>query len=309
MTLRRTLLSLLTGKPTTSAVPLQERQLVIGLGAMKSGTSWLADYLAAHPQFFFSPVKEINAFAQLYPSNTAFPGYVYAPDNSYRLMRMERIILSMGVNPSAAPFSEQSAARFDRLRALAQLGHIRCVEDYISFFQERIGGQMHFGEISPSYSHLPAGAYLRMAGLCSDVRFLFLMRDPTDRAASHLRHLRRRRYKDHSSDELLERVDPGNPVFIRSDYRYTLQVLRELDLVRQSCFLFYEQLFTQECLDSLCSWLGISHCQADFTRQRNPGVGDTLTGDQLSRLRMRLAPIYDDLRSDPIAGRAESWHW
>lgn len=290
-------------------VPLAHRQLVIGLGAMKSGTTWLSDYLGSHPQFFHSPIKEMNVFANLYPTNPAYPNFLYKPGDAYRLWRMEKIVLAYGVNPPRLDQAEYERERFDRLRALAQLGRIETIQDYLSFFEERIGSQLHFGEISPSYAHLSAEAYASMAQLTDDVRFLFLMRDPTDRAASHLRHVRRRVEKDLDLDQLLDRVDPDHAIYIRSDYRYTLQTLRSLGLAERSRFLIYEDLFTQDCVDDLCDWLGIERHQAVLDKRLNPGVGDALSERQMGLLRDRLAPIYDGLRDDPATAGARRWRW
>lgn len=295
------------GQPTS--LPLARRQLVIGLGAMKSGTTWLADYLRAHPQFFCSPIKETNAFASIFPDNPLYPNYTYEPNSTYRLWKMETLILSYGLHPSRLDRSETERQRFDRLRALAQLGRIKTPDDYLDFFQERIADQRHFGEISPSYSHLPPVAYACMAGLCDDVRFLFLMRDPTERAASHLRHLRRRQHRDVDLDDLLDGVEPGSAVYLRSDYRYTLQTLRNLGLEERSRFLIYETLFTQDCVDALCQWLGMEPHRANLNKRLNPGVGESLNDRQMALLRERLAPIYEDLRHDPATQGAPSWQW
>jgi len=288
---------------------LDRRQLVIGLGAMKSGTTWLSDYLGAHPQFFHSPIKEMNTFASLYPYNPAYPSYAYKSGGAYRLWRMEKIILAYGESPPRLDGAEHERQRFDRLRALAQIGRIETTHDYLKYFEERIGDQLHFGEISPSYSHLPSEAYVGMAQLTDDVRFLFLMRDPTDRAASHLRHARRRVHKDLELDQLLDRVGPEHSIYVRSDYRYTLQTLRSLGLAERSRFLVYEDLFTQDCVDDLCDWLGIDRHEAVLDKRLNPGVGDALSDRQMGLLRDRLAPIYDGLRDDPATAGARRWRW
>jgi len=290
-------------------VPLDKRRLVIGLGAMKSGTTWLSDYLGSHPEFFHSPIKEMNAFASLFPDNPALPGFSYKHGEAYRLWRMEKIVLSLGKNPPRLDRAVVQDPRFDRLRALAQLGRIETTDDYLAFFAERIGGQACFGEISPSYSSLPSEAYACMAGLSEDVRFLFLMRDPTERAASHLRHARRRVKKNVDLVELLERVNSTSSIFVRSDYRYTLKVLRSLGLADRCRFLIYENLFSQDCVDSLCDWLGIQRHEAVLDKRLNPGVGEALEEHQLSTLRDKLSPIYDDLRHDPATEGASSWRW
>ena len=305
----RQLLKRMFRKELPPPVPLAHRQLVIGLGAMKSGTTWLSDYLASHPQFFHSPIKEMNVFANLYPTNPSYPAYLYKPGDAYRLWRMEKIVLAYGVRPPRLDEADYERERFDRLRALAQLGRIETIDDYLAFFEERIGAEMHFGEISPSYAHLPVEAYVSMAQLTNDVRFLFLMRDPTDRAASHLRHVRRRVDKDLDLDQLLERVDHENPIYMRSDYRYTLQTLRSLGLAERSRFLIYEDLFAQDCVDELCDWLGIDRHDAVLDKRLNPGVGDALNDRQMGLLRDRLSPIYDGLRDDPATAGARLWRW
>lgn len=306
--LRPALKSLLGKKPIVP-VPLSDRQLVIGLGAMKSGTTWLSDYLGSHPDFFHSPIKEMNSFAAIFPDNPRYPNYIYRPGESYRLWRMEKIVLSFGANPSRVDRTDAERERFDRLRALAQLGRITSAEQYLAYFEERIGDQSHFGEISPSYSHLPAEAYACMAGLSKDVRFLFLMRDPTDRAASHLRHARRRVDKDEDLAALVERVTPDSAFFIRSDYRYTLNTLRSLGFESRVKCLIYENLFSQDTVDELCDWLGLQRSPATLDKRLNPGVGDSLDDAQLHLLRERLAPIYDGLRHDPLTQEAVSWRW
>ena len=296
-------------KRTPAFVPLEKRRLVIGLGAMKSGTTWLSDYLGSHPQFFHSPIKEMNAFASLFPNNPALPGFAYKHGEAYRLWRMEKIVLSLGKNPPRLDRAVAQDPRFDRLRALAQLGRIESTDDYLDYFAERIGDQACFGEISPSYASLPPEAYACMANLGEDVRFLFLMRDPTDRAASHLRHARRRVKKDIDLAQLLERVDSTSSIFIRSDYRYTLNTLRSLGLANRCRFLIYEDLFSQGCVDAICDWLGIQRHEAVLDKRLNPGVGEALEEHQLSTLRDKLAPIYDDLRHDPATQGASSWRW
>jgi len=305
----RRLLDRVFRRQASAVVPLEKRRLVVGLGAMKSGTTWLSDYLGTHPQFFHSPIKEMNAFAALFPDNPGLPGFSYKHGEAYRLWRMEKIVLSLGRNPPRLDRAVVQDPRFDRLRALAQLGRIESTDDYLSFFAERIGDHICFGEISPSYAHLPPEAYACMARLSEDVRFLFLMRDPTDRAASHLRHARRRVKKDLDLAQLLERVDPSSSIYVRSDYRYTLNILRSLGLAERCQFLIYEDLFSQDCVDSLCDWLGIQRHEAVLDKRLNPGVGEVLTDHQLSTLRDKLAPIYNDLRHDPATQGASSWRW
>ena len=116
--LRRLAKRLVRGQPPPPPLPLAQRQLVLGLGAMKCGTTWPSDYLGSHPQFFHSPIKEMNAFASLFPENPLYPSYIYKPGNAYRIWRMEKIVLSFGSKPPRLDRSDSEQERFDRLRAL-----------------------------------------------------------------------------------------------------------------------------------------------------------------------------------------------
>jgi hypothetical protein len=290
--------------------PLKHRHLVIGLGAMKTGTTWLSDYLASHPQFFHSPVKEMNSFAVIFPYNHVYPDYFYGPWPELLLWRMENTILRYGNRRSAySDFIWNQGKGFDEIRALAQLNKITSTADYLQYFEERIGGYLHFGEISPCYAQLPAEAFACMSTLCNDVRFIFVMRDPTRRAISHIRQLRLRIHKELEIQDLLDRVDPSDAVFIRSDYRYTLATLCTLGLAERTKFLIYEDLFTQECINDLCDWLGLCRHPASFKKRVNNGSGDQFTAAQLENLRARLCPIYDDLRHEPLTQAAHTWLW
>lgn len=290
--------------------PLNRRQLVIGLGAMKTGTTWLSDYLAGHPQFFHSPVKEMNSFAVMFPFNEVYPDYFYGPWPQLLLWRMENTILRYGNRRSAySDFIWNKGKGFDEIRALAQLNKITSTEDYLHYFEERIGRYLHFGEISPCYAQLPAEAFACMSTLCDDVRFIFVMRDPTRRAVSHIRQLRLRIAQDLEIQDLIDRVEPTDAVFIRSDYRYTLATLRSLGLAERTKFLIYENLFTQECVDDLCDWLGLRRHAANFKKRLNDGAGDQLTSAQFENLRYRLSPIYNDLRNEPLVKSAQTWLW
>lgn len=269
--------------------------MVIGIGAMKAGTTWLSDFLASHPGFLHSPVKEMNIFNQF--AENPFR----QRDDAFRLLRMEDIILggrSLG-HPKVV----------DQLRGFAQIGRINDPEAYLAYFAERLRGETHFGEISPSYSHLPVETLRLVAGMTRDVRFLFLMRDPARQAASHIRHLRRRVRADAPIDALIDEVAPGHPVWLRADYGQTLDLLDAARVLGQSRVMLYETLFRAETTGDLCDWLGLARQAPRPDRIMNPGRGDDLSREQMQRLRERLDPIYADLSRRSLPPGTKSWLW
>ncbi|MBA3910974.1 MAG: hypothetical protein C0524_14155 [Rhodobacter sp.] len=269
--------------------------MVVGLGAMKSGTTWLTEYMSSLPGFLHSPIKEMNVF-------NMFADNPYRRRNDgFRLFKMEEILLRP--NPFDRPHAR------DQLRALAQIGHIHDTKAYLAFFAERLDGHTHIGEISPSYSHLPLETLRQVAGLTRDVRFLFLMRDPARRAASHIRHLRRRERVDVPIDTLLAEVRPGQGVWLRSDYGFTLDRLEQAGLAAKTRVMTYEALFQDETMRGLCTWLGLPFNKPKPDKIVHPGRGEDLTQAQLDQLRDRLDPIYADLARRDLPPGAEGWRW
>ena len=45
-----------------------EQTLFFCVGAQKSGTTWLHDYLSSHPEVADAPLKEMNFFSDLHPT-------------------------------------------------------------------------------------------------------------------------------------------------------------------------------------------------------------------------------------------------
>jgi hypothetical protein len=138
----------------------------ITIGAMKSGTSALHQYLQEHPQIEMSRRKETDFF--------------FRPD---------------------------------------QGGHD--VDWYRSHFT---GSGEQFGESSPNYTkrHVFDGVAERMHAVVPDIRLIYLVRDPIDRAVSHYEHIAARGRTDRNQfEKYFENFD--NPTLKTSRYAYQLE--------------------------------------------------------------------------------------
>lgn len=277
------------------AADLRSRQMVIGLGAMKCGTTWLSDYLAGHPDFFHAPIKEMNFFNQRWDNPFSGDG---AP---FRLYRMEEIILDRHF--------PRSAKLRQRLQALAQMGRLETVEDYLGFYARRMGAQGHFGEISPSYAMLPPDALREIARVTADVRFLFLMRDPAARMVSNIQHVRRRVRAQDSVDAIIADLTPDSPMWLRGDYGRTMDAIDAAGATDRCKFIIYEDLFRPETIRDLCEWLGLGFVQPDFGKKLNVAQSEPLSSAQKSAVREKLEPVYRDLAARFGADRPAKWQW
>lgn len=125
------------------------------IGAAKSGTTSLHEYLAQHPDIFMSPVKEPNYFA--------FAGT--APD--FR-----------GPDDDGLP----CRASADVLRVAKYAGSVWRRDDYQRLFA-KAGSRKAVGESSVSYMYFPE-AVERLHAELPDVKLIAILRNPAERAYS-----------------------------------------------------------------------------------------------------------------------------
>ena len=137
----------------------------LGIGAQRSGSSWLDAVLREHSAFWLPPIKELHYFDRLADGPWQ---RLTGNQDSYRLAREA---LRRG-GPAW------------RWHARYLLGR-RSDAWYLSLFEPGAGRLR--GEITPRYSILPEEGIAHVARLLPEVRILYLLRDPVERAWSNLR--------------------------------------------------------------------------------------------------------------------------
>ena len=136
------------------------------IGAAKAGTSSLHEYLGRHPGLFGTHVKEPSFFSY-HPDRELFRGHQNMHD-WYLRNHPE----SAGDSPSEPP------GRWDeRLR------------EYLDLFAPATADQLRFESSTnytrwPQYPDVPA----RIASLYPDIKLIYLLRHPVERAYSHYVH-------------------------------------------------------------------------------------------------------------------------
>jgi hypothetical protein len=273
---------------------LNSRLLFIGLGAMKSGTSWVSDFLRGHPKVYHSEVKEMNFW------NTLDENVFRGAGSEFRILRMKQMLLER--NSKYLP----DLKKWEKLQTLAELDNLNTTKDYESYFARRIGSETHFGEICPQYSLIPPETYVRISELGYETRFMLFMRDPTERLASNIQHvLRRNKY---NVDQLIDNLTEDSLMYQRSDYSLTLSAYRNSGVNIPLKTFVYEDLFNDEAIHSICKFLGIDYMQANFDKRVNAARGVEITSDQKQRIREKLDPLYVKL-SGYLDEKPTSWRW
>jgi hypothetical protein len=141
----------------------------IGIGAPRSGTSWLYEVLSRHPALWLPPVKELHYFDE--------------PAHSKRYHSYLRMRLISGL------WVRRPLSRFDLYYFLGR----RSDAWYCNLFEPARRRGLLTGEITPAYSILNEAALQRLKTLSPEVKLIYVMRDPVMRSWSAVMKLRRKR--------------------------------------------------------------------------------------------------------------------
>lgn len=189
----------------------------IGIGAQKSGTSWLFSNLKKLPEFSLLPIKELHYFDRhpKYPSSTTL--YVNSifkriknPDWRFRFSIYFLRILR----------KESFSSTKWKLKYFFEKAND---ERYLSFFENLEGLK---GEVTPSYSILKKEDIQKMHRLAPDAKLILLLRNPIYRAWSQYLH-QRRKIKGYETMEIdidaAIRFMNSKDQTLRSDYERTIE--------------------------------------------------------------------------------------
>ncbi|MBK1827810.1 sulfotransferase family protein [Haloferula rosea] len=214
------------------------------IGAAKSGTTSLAQYLGQHSEVCISKLKEARYLA--YPEGP--------PD--YR-----------GYGP-----------RGDEIMRIYRETMPRSMAEYEALFDQALPSQLT-GEASPAYLYLE-GTAARISELYPDTKVIAILRNPVERAYSSYLHMRREDAEDVSFREALN-LEPsriaegaGLPYHYASMGFYARQLapyFEAFDSSRIAVF-FYEDFAsrTAEVLAAICRFLDIDDSAAfDSSERRN----------------------------------------
>jgi hypothetical protein len=248
-----------------------------GIGAMRSGTTWLSDLLDTYPDCAMMPFKEMHFFDVRYGYGAAqFFGAksrqiaTIGNNVAKRIgLALEQVGKSEGPENPVEPALDDGTPKrtsvnwtddvrreffahasvdeaFRQITKLIDLLSIRDLESYRDYLRRHGNGAAAFGEITPAYGILPAAAFSEMDGLFADARFIFIMRDPVDRLWSHVRFRlgkgERRGHNQRDPNHIFRKMLQSRGAIARSSYRHTIQELESVVPADRILYLFYESL-------------------------------------------------------------------
>ena len=154
-------------------MPKLFRRLLLNIGAMKSGTTWLYMMLKDHPEIECTPVKETHYFWDLY--------------GDFRLLDQRGRLETLSYN-------------LPRILSHTPSGKIQSVLDWFGhYFSDPIDDAwfahlfanrdkpIYCADFSNLYSNLPLTSWDHVKSLAEAIRITYMMRSPIDRLWSHTR--------------------------------------------------------------------------------------------------------------------------
>ena len=287
--------------------------VVYGIGAQKSGTTWLYDQLSRLEDTHFPVPKELHywdcvraPFLKQYRFNAYSRYYPNKPDNV-------RGRLKALLNAEAWE-KDREAKRYRRIFDDLPNVHAR----YFDYLRLSDPAYSIVGDITPSYALLGRETFAEMLHMAQDVRFVFIMRDPVQRLWSGIKQrIRGELALGRLNNDWMRRsffsalADPLHPDFLRSDYRRTITELDAAVPPERIHYTFFETLFQNGSSDigSLSNFLDLAEDRLDIGHRVHASASSDGPESRDILLAYRvLEPVYDYIRSRFGSRVPEGWY-
>lgn len=264
--------------------PLQDKTILIGIGAQKAGTTWLWEYLTDHPGIFMSPIKEIHYFDMKYVPE------IRPIQEQYFIKRMQHFA------QKTTDFKQirQNEFHYRQLKNYLEIFEMKDNEDYLNFFRQRVGKEPVCCEISPGYALLKAEQFSEIYNLHNRVKLMFLMRNPIDRFWSNLRFYEQMFRNFSAQDRFLDALKDSSIVG-RTNYIRTIKEIRKSVPQQDLLLLFYENLFSNSALEQVCNFAGIDFHPTDLNRRVLKSKSIPVSEDHMQKAYDLFEPVYANI--------------
>lgn len=260
----------------------------ICIGAQKAGTTWLHDVLSQHPDIWLPPIKELHFFDEL-DRNVKTGIWSRLRDdhwmNKFWRYRVKSVL-----------YNCYKSKKIDHLGwYLKYFLRNRNVRNYQALFADKYTQGKLCGEITPDYAVLSSET-IKMVQQCNpDMKIIFLLRDPVDRALSHLKMVFFKHTMFDQPKRAFEELDQEQVLNFLEDAKayglYTETIDRWQHFFKQeNVFIgFYDELKKDptSLYKRICSFLNIDqkHMPDELNKVSNRGASNKIPEEINERLR------------------------
>jgi hypothetical protein len=180
------------------------------IGVQKGGTSWLDRALRQHPGVWAGPLKELHYF-----------DYRFLPEHRAWIRRgLKRELAAALAAARAAPVPDPAHIR--------HLKGLRVMPFRAGWYRRAFAAapdDVQRIDITPEYCTLPEAGITFLRDLLPETRFVFVIRDPVERAISQVkmmvarRYTRRKRSLEYPDDDVWMEVARHRAIANRGDYQ------------------------------------------------------------------------------------------
>ena len=204
------------------------------IGAQRAGTTWLHRVLRQHPSLWLPPVKELHYFDRLETKRTILDPKERRRVGLKQLLSLDPWLVSYWLR-----------ARSD--------------EWYARLFRDAKAKGLVAGEITPAYATLDETVLRRIKRLNDNIKLIFVMRDPVERAWSAVNNAAKKGLPMPRRVEKSIKRARESGAAARSAYADTIRRLEAVFPASQVHYCFFEDLRDRpEALTSdLFSFLGV----------------------------------------------------
>lgn len=261
-------------------------------GAQKAGTTWLHRQLAAHPQFWMPPQKEIDYLAHMPTSREKYAKRL--PVVSERLTSLGRPKKLEWWNQFCEPWS---------------------LDKYPKLFAN--AGRKFSGDVSPNYSMLSREEVQRATTVTPNSKIILLLRNPVERAWSHARHSIFKSDKanlpEQERNTAIEQFAMTNRCYRYTDYVRILTDWSDAYGAENVFVGYYDDLQNRplELLNNILKFVGADPTSPErepfVTDVSNRGVEVPCPPELYEQLSQKMAPMVQELALLLPAGDRPEW--
>ncbi|SNS81898.1 sulfotransferase [Tropicimonas sediminicola] len=273
---------------------------ILGVGAQKSGTTWLYSYLRKHPDCAMSAEKELGFF------NVHFTEADFPKAREVRLQRLVNSATRQIRNIQQGKPKAESKALVALMDSIAMQFEPR---RYMRHFKQMRADHPNarlFGDITPEYAGLSADNFRTIrewiTGAGFRPRVVYLMRDPVERCYSALRMADRNRKDDggaihRPARERLATEAVSHWCEVRTRYERTIPALEAAFGPDELYLGIYEDFFRTEVTQELCGFLDIPYVAPNFEHMANSSPRDSEpAAEDVATVRAFYSDTYDFCR-------------
>lgn len=235
----------------------------IGIGAARSGTTWIASHLQKHEKVWLPRRKELHYFSR----DKKYLSPSFLSDNKVinRILSVSEHNLRYKKECFKAFARNLLSPNYQQLKWDINYFLRNCNDKwYESLFD--YGSHLVRGEITPAYSLLNESDVKHIADLIPNLKIIYIMRNPIDRAWSTIKYHEKRYGKNLTQLNLSDQKKYlSNPsIMARSDYANTLIRWRKHFPESQIFTAYYDEIIShpRNLLKRLSGFLEINYIES-----------------------------------------------